>query len=147
LEPPDIPGWSAFERLRTAASSRTRFRPSRSARCICARTATARSIKSADPLAPPAIQFNFLASDYDFQALIFGSRLSRKIAAQPALRPFVGEEVIPGAACQTDKQMIAEIRERGVSNLHPVGTCRMGREVDAVVRAGAAPEPATLYLR
>ena len=55
-------------------------------------------IKSADPLAPPAIQFNFLASDYDFQALIFGSRLSRKIAAQPALRPFVGEEVIPGAA-------------------------------------------------
>ena len=29
--------------------------------------------------------------------------------------------------------MIEEIRERGVSNLHPVGTCRMGREVDAVV--------------
>ena len=42
-------------------------------------------------------------------------------------------EVIPGEACQTDEQMIAEIRERGVSNLHPVGTCRMGREVDAVV--------------
>jgi len=46
---------------------------------------------------------------------------------------FVSEEVIPGAACQTDEQMIAEIRERGVTNLHPVGTCRMGREVDAVV--------------
>jgi hypothetical protein len=29
--------------------------------------------------------------------------------------------------------MIEEIRVRGVSNLHPVGTCRMGREVDAVV--------------
>ena len=55
-------------------------------------------IKSADPLAPPAIQFNFLASDYDFQALIYGARLSRKIAAQPALKPFVGEEVIPGEA-------------------------------------------------
>jgi choline dehydrogenase len=90
-------------------------------------------IKSADPLAPPAIQFNFLASDYDFQALIYGARLSRKIAAQPALKPFVGEEVIPGEACQTDEQMIEEIRLRGVSNLHPVGTCRMGREVDAVV--------------
>ena len=29
--------------------------------------------------------------------------------------------------------MKEEIRVRGVSNLHPVGTCRMGREVDAVV--------------
>ncbi len=29
--------------------------------------------------------------------------------------------------------MIAEIRVRGVSNLHPVGTCRMGRDRDAVV--------------
>ena len=90
-------------------------------------------IKSPDPLAPPAIQFNFLASDYDFQALIYGTRLSRKIAAQPALKPFVVEEVIPGASCRERRQMIEEIRVRGVSNLHPVGTCRMGREVDAVV--------------
>jgi choline dehydrogenase len=29
--------------------------------------------------------------------------------------------------------MIEEIRVRGVSNLHPVDTYRMGREVDAVV--------------
>jgi choline dehydrogenase len=90
-------------------------------------------IKSPDPLAPPAIQFNFLASEYDFQALIYGARLARKIAAQPALKPFVVEEVLPGAAVQTDDDMIEEIRVRGVSNLHPVGTCRMGRETDAVV--------------
>jgi choline dehydrogenase-like flavoprotein len=29
--------------------------------------------------------------------------------------------------------MIEEIRVRGISNLHPVGTCRTRREVDAVV--------------
>jgi len=86
-----------------------------------------------DPLAPPAIQFNFLASEYDYQALIYGSRLARKIAAQPAMKPYVVEEVIPGPPCETDDQFIEEIRVRGVSNLHPVGTCRMGREVDAVV--------------
>src|SRR5260370_12917194 len=91
------------------------------------------NIKSPDPLMPPAIQFNFLASDYDFQALIYGTRLSRKIAAQPALKPFVMEEVIPGEECQSDDQLVEEIRERGVSNQHPVGTCRMGREIDAVV--------------
>jgi choline dehydrogenase len=90
-------------------------------------------IKSPDPLAPPGIQFNFLASDYDFQALIYGMRLSRKIAAQPALKPFVAEEVLPGAEVDSEADMIEEIRVRGVSNLHPVGTCRMGREIDAVV--------------
>jgi choline dehydrogenase-like flavoprotein len=90
-------------------------------------------IKSPDPLAPPAIQFNFLASDYDFQALIYGTRLSRKIAEQPALKPYVVEEVIPGLAVQSDDEITEEIRIRGVSNLHPVGTCRMGREVNAVV--------------
>jgi len=137
LEQPDLQinmsGWSAMERLRTGLKphpfSAFTFSPVhlRPDGCGWVR------IKSPDPLAPPAIQFNFLASDYDFQALIYGARLSRRIAAQPALRPFVGEEVIPGPECQSDDEMIEEIRVRGVSNLHPVGTCRMGREVDAVV--------------
>jgi choline dehydrogenase len=137
LEQPDLQinmfGWSAFERLRTGIKphpfsaftfSPVHLRPEG--------RGTVR-IKSADPLAAPAIRFNFLASDYDFQALIYGTRLSRKIAAQPALKPFVLDEVIPGTACDSDDQMREEIRVRGVSNLHPVGTCRMGKEIDAVV--------------
>jgi choline dehydrogenase-like flavoprotein len=62
-------------------------------------------------------------------------RLSKRInpRASSRLSWAIAEEVIPGEACQTDEQLIEEIRERGVSNLHPVGTCRMGREVDAVV--------------
>jgi choline dehydrogenase len=137
LEQPDLQinmsGWSALERLRSGIKphpfsaftfSPVHLRPEGRGWV---------RIKSSDPLAPPAIQFNFLVSDYDFQALIYGMKLSRKIAAQPALQPFVGEEVMPGAGVQSEAQMIEEIRERGVSNLHPVGTCRMGREVDAVV--------------
>jgi choline dehydrogenase len=137
LETPDLQinmfGWSAFERLRTGIKphpfsaftlSPVHLRPEGRGWV---------HIKSPDPLAPPAIRFNFLASDYDFQALVYGARLARKIAAQPALRPFTGEEVLPGAQCESDDQMIEEIRVRGVSNLHPVGTCRMGRGIDAVV--------------
>ncbi len=137
LDQPDLQinmfGWSAYERQRTGIKphpfsaftlSPVHLRPEG--------RGTVR-IKSPDPLAPPAIQFNFLASEYDFQALIYGTRLSRKIAAQPALKPFVMEEVIPGAECESDDQLIEEIRVRGVTNQHPVGTCRMGREVDAVV--------------
>jgi choline dehydrogenase len=137
LEQPDIQinmsGWSAYERSRAGIKphpfsaftlSPVHLRPEGRGWV---------RIKSPDPLAPPAIQFNFLASEYDFQALIYGARLSRKIAAQPALKPFVAEEVLPGPAVETEEQLIEEIRVRGVSNLHPVGTCKMGREVDAVV--------------
>ncbi|HUC69628.1 MAG TPA: GMC oxidoreductase, partial [Stellaceae bacterium] len=52
---------------------------------------------------------------------------------QPAVKPFVAEEVRPGPQCESEADMIEEIRGRGVSNLHPVGTCRMGREIDALV--------------
>src|SRR5438093_3005113 len=83
-------------------------------------------IKSPDPLAPPAIQFNFLASDNDYQVLIYASRLCRKIAAQPALKPYVVEEVLPGPGCESDDDFIEEIRVRGVTNQHPVGSCKMG---------------------
>ena len=95
--------------------------------------ALARQALATFPVADNQAQREFDFSDADFQALIYGMRLSRKIAAQPALRPFVAEEVLPGPQVESDEQMIEEIRVRGVSNLHPVGTCRMGREVDAVV--------------
>jgi choline dehydrogenase len=90
-------------------------------------------LKSPDPLAAPEIKFNFLKSAYDWQALLEGTRICREIARQPALRPFIVEEILPGPAVTGEKELRDFIRANGVSNLHPVGTCRMGREVDAVV--------------
>ncbi len=87
-------------------------------------------IKSPDPLQPPAIRFNFLETRSDVQALTAGMRLARKLTQQPALVPYVAEELLPGAQSRhTD----AEFEERTIrmnanSNLHPVGTCRMGPE-------------------
>jgi len=90
-------------------------------------------LKSADPFAAPEIRFNFLKSANDYNALIQGIRICREIAKQPALKPFVVEEILPGPQVTEEADLKADIRARGVSNLHPVGTCRMGREVDAVV--------------
>jgi len=90
-------------------------------------------LRSPDPLAPPEIKFNFLKSPYDWQALIEGMRICREIARQPALAPFVAGEILPGPEVTDDKGLRDFIRANGVSNLHPVGTCRMGRETDAVV--------------
>jgi choline dehydrogenase len=91
------------------------------------------SLKSTDPLSPPRIEFKFLETTYDVDAMLYGMRLARKIAEQPALKPYVAGEVQPGPAVTTDEALIEDLRNRGVSNLHPVGTCRMGHGSDAAV--------------
>jgi choline dehydrogenase len=35
----------------------------------------------------------------------------------------------------SDEALVEDLRNRGVSNLHPVGTCRMGNGADAAVDA------------
>jgi choline dehydrogenase len=91
-------------------------------------------LKSPDPLAAPAIRFNFLQTQYDLQALIAGMRMARGFTKQPSLAPYVAEEVVPGPDVETDAEFETAIRENALSNLHPVGTCRMGPEpVDSVV--------------
>ncbi len=90
-------------------------------------------IKSPDPLQPPAIRFNFLETRSDVQALTAGMRLARKFTQQPALVPYVAEELLPGTKVNTDAEFEENIRMNANSNLHPVGTCRMGPEGDSVV--------------
>jgi choline dehydrogenase len=91
------------------------------------------SLKSRDPLSPPKIEFKFLETAHDIDAMLFGMRFARKVAAQPALQLYIGEEVQPGPAVTSDADLLEDLRNRGVSNLHPVGTCRMGNGPDAVV--------------
>jgi choline dehydrogenase len=90
-------------------------------------------LKNNNPLAPPEIKFNFLKSEYDWQALIAGMRIAREIVQQPALKPLIVEETQPGGHVRTEEEMRQDIRIRGVSNLHPVGSCGMGHGPLAVV--------------
>ena len=92
-------------------------------------------IKSPDPLAAPAIRYAFLRSEYDKQAILFGMRKSREIARQPALKDFMVEEVLPGPSVASDEELLADVRARAVANYHPVGTCRMGSELDSATDA------------
>jgi choline dehydrogenase len=90
-------------------------------------------LKSADPMAAPEIKFNFLKSPGDWTAMLEGMRICREIGRQPALKPFVVEEIMPGANVTDEAGLKDYLRATGVSNLHPVGTCRMGHESDSVV--------------
>ncbi len=90
-------------------------------------------LKSRDPLAAPEIRFNFLKSPNDWNAMLQGLHICREIGRQDALKPFVTGEIHPGPDTTDEGALRDYIRATGVSNLHPVGTCKMGREVDAVV--------------
>jgi choline dehydrogenase len=90
-------------------------------------------LASPDPLAPPKVLFDFLRTDYDMQALQAGIRLCRAIAAQPALKPYVVEELAPGPKAVSDEDLAAFIRETGISNHHPTSSCAMGTGVNSVV--------------
>ncbi|MFV0643044.1 MAG: GMC oxidoreductase, partial [Sphingomonadaceae bacterium] len=43
------------------------------------------------------------------------------------------EEYVPGAAFQTDDELIHAAGSVGTTIFHPVGTCRMGADADSVV--------------
>jgi choline dehydrogenase len=60
-------------------------------------------------------------------------RLARRIVNQPALSNYVADELIPGKDVTTDAEFETAIRKNGISNLHPVGTCRMGGDEAAVL--------------
>ena len=63
----------------------------------CGRVGGVHPIKSADPLAGPAIRPSFLAAQVDRDSLVGGMRAARRIVGQPALRPYIEAEVSPGA--------------------------------------------------
>lgn len=93
------------------------------------------SIKSADPLAAPIIQPNYLAAEEDRRAMREGVRLAREIFAQAAFDPYRGPELMPGAHVQKDEQIDAFIRKTAETIYHPVGSAKMGKDQDAVVDA------------
>lgn len=90
-------------------------------------------IQSPDAAVPPAIAFNFLRTADDLRAIVAATRWARKVARQPALAPYIAEEVFPGSAVDTDAELEAVIRDHAVSGQHGVGTCRMGSDEHAVV--------------
>ena len=86
-----------------------------------------------DPLKPPMIDPNYLASGYDLKILIDGIKRGREILAAAAFKPFLGPERLPGAAQISDSQLEDFIRASAETEYHPVGTCRMGGDTMAVV--------------
>jgi choline dehydrogenase len=90
-------------------------------------------VKSTDPFEPPAINFNFMSSEYDRQGTVAAIRKAREIFATSPLADVVGKELTPGAHVQTDADLVQWICNYAETTYHPVGTCKMGADPMAVV--------------
>lgn len=89
-------------------------------------------LRSADPTDQPIIRQNMLGTDADMRRAREGVKRFRAIGRAPALAGIVEEEVAPGgAACASDAEIEAFIRNTVTTSFHPAGTCSMGRAGDS----------------
>jgi choline dehydrogenase len=92
-------------------------------------------VRSADRRTMPVIQPNYLMEENDRRTLIDGLRVARRLAATDPLRLEIEREERPGINVESDDELLAFIRATAGSVYHPVGTCRMGPDPQAVVDA------------
>ncbi|MEM0987628.1 MAG: GMC family oxidoreductase N-terminal domain-containing protein [Pseudomonadota bacterium] len=88
---------------------------------------------SPDPLAAPAIRPNYLSAPADRAVAADAIRLTRQIMAQPAMAVYQPDEYLPGAGADTQEALEDAAGQIGTTIFHPVSTCRMGADGDAVV--------------
>ena len=93
-------------------------------------------LHSADPFAAPDIHAGYLTDPEDIEHLLRGVRLARRILAARAFEAYRGVEIVPGREVQSDDELLHFIRNKAETIYHPVGTCKMGCDPQAVVDAG-----------
>jgi len=87
-----------------------------------------------DPTAKPIVRNAFYSQGDDLERMLAGMALMLDICGQPAMRPYCAE---PFTTPDSDgPEALRHHAERNTFSIyHPVGTCRMGDDQDAVVDA------------
>ncbi|RCS23906.1 choline dehydrogenase [Phyllobacterium salinisoli] len=81
----------------------------------------------------PAIRPNYLATESDRHVAADAIRITRRIVAQEPLKKYTPQEFKPGPQYRTEDELMKAAAQIGTTIFHPVGTCRMGIDPDAVV--------------
>ena len=93
------------------------------------------TVASADPHAKPIIDPAYLSEPEDRLLLLEALDWARRLGAADAYAPWRGEELLPGPGdLASENTRLAFIEQAASTHHHPVGTCRMGTDRDAVVR-------------
>ncbi len=92
-------------------------------------------IKSKDPLVPPSIRPNYLATVEDQRCALAAVRYARTLANTNAMRAYTESEYRPGPQATSDEDLLAFCQNYGATIFHPSSTCKMGSDDMAVVDA------------
>jgi len=90
-------------------------------------------LASADPLAPPRIQPNYLSDRYDVEVLMKGMKICRELCKAAPLAEISGEELVEPSIphpAGSDAYLEEYVRRNASTVYHPMGTCRMGPSTD-----------------
>ncbi|MEE8599999.1 GMC family oxidoreductase [Euzebya tangerina] len=97
------------------------------------RSAGSITLRSDNPEWAPAIESNYLDDPIDGDTLMAGWALADEVLHQPALRPFLGERIVPSPSATTPDELRDATLRQAQTLYHPVGTCAMGTHEEAVV--------------
>ncbi len=84
------------------------------------------TLVSSDFRDAPLVDPRMWSDPYDQTKAMELFRLFRRLAAMPALAPYIGAERMPGAGVQDEAALVEEVRKMTESGLHGTGTCSMG---------------------
>ncbi|WP_404712141.1 GMC family oxidoreductase [Sphingomonas sp. MMS24-J13] len=90
------------------------------------------TLASPDPRAAPLIDPQLLSVASDIDPLVRALKIARRVFATPSFAHYHGVEVAPGPAVTADADLENYIRNTGYTVHHPVSTCRMGLDDQAV---------------
>jgi len=81
----------------------------------------------------PLIHANYLSRDADWRCAIQAVKFAQEMAYAPSLKDYTQSAYRPDRRVSSDADIRAFCREYSTTIFHPVGTCKMGVDEDAVV--------------
>lgn len=91
------------------------------------------TVAGRDPFAAPRIRANYLSTAWDQDVAVKSVRHVRSIFEHQPLKQRVSAEVAPGPRARSDAQILDYVRNTAQSMHHWAGSCKMGRDPQAVV--------------
>jgi choline dehydrogenase len=93
------------------------------------------SLVSANGADKVRIEANYLSDPdgFDLKMMVECAKISREILAQKAFDAYRGAPIFPARTDLSDAELAEFVRAKAETVYHPIGTCRMGRDAQAVV--------------
>ncbi|PZO77522.1 MAG: choline dehydrogenase [Mesorhizobium amorphae] len=88
------------------------------------------ALRSADPIAAPFVQPNYLEAESDRVAMVAALKLARRILTSKAFEKYAPIELLPGPECRSDDELLDFAKRNGNSSWHLNGTAAMGPAED-----------------